>query len=243
MRAQVKVEFGRVSNADVDCGAGRDVAALADLLPLVGTEESSVMSLLDNDKRYSGSVVVFECHAGRANSKKFVSQDLMELAFGDAIAIKDYPIGLKSGRLVELDQQLLDHCGQIVYYFLSVLLNANRSRISTGMCVHRADDSSNGRLLIVTSRRMGHISSQEYHRLVEHLRPARGRLMSTFRANISISTYLMLGTRMLLIPPNLTLIFRHRFDSVCGDVLLTFLAWTHWVAIPRTVSPTRLTSA
>ena len=42
----------------------------------------------------------------------------------------------------------------------------------------------------------------------------------------------MLGTRMLLTPPNLTLILRQRFDSVWGDVLLTFLAWTHWVAIP-----------
>jgi hypothetical protein len=51
------------------------------------------------------------------------------------------------------------------------------------------------------------------------------------------------GTKIELIPPNLTLIFRQRFDSVCGDVLLTFLAWTHCVAMPKTVSPTRFTSA
>lgn len=51
------------------------------------------------------------------------------------------------------------------------------------------------------------------------------------------------GTRMLLIPPNLTLIFRHKFDRVWGEVLFTFFAWTHWVAIPNTVSPTLLTSA
>lgn len=48
---------------------------------------------------------------------------------------------------------------------------------------------------------------------------------------------------MELMPPNFTLIFKHKFDNVCGDVLLTFLACTHCVAIPRTVSPTRLTSA
>merc|ERR1739848_136099 len=53
----------------------------------------------------------------------------------------------------------------------------------------------------------------------------------------------MLGTKILLTPPNLTLIFRHKLDKVCAEVLLTFLAWTHWVATPRTVSPTRLTSA
>ena len=51
------------------------------------------------------------------------------------------------------------------------------------------------------------------------------------------------GTRMELTPPSLTLILRQRLDRVWGDVLLTFLAWTHCVAMPRTVSPTRLTSA
>lgn len=54
---------------------------------------------------------------------------------------------------------------------------------------------------------------------------------------------LILGTRMLLIPPSFTLIFRHRFDKVCGDVLFTFFACTHCVAIPKTVSPTLFTSA
>lgn len=51
------------------------------------------------------------------------------------------------------------------------------------------------------------------------------------------------GTSILLIPPSFTLIFRHKLDKVCGVVLLTFFAWTHWVAIPSTVSPTLLTSA
>lgn len=56
-------------------------------------------------------------------------------------------------------------------------------------------------------------------------------------------SYRWWGTRMLLIPPNLTLIFRHRFERVWGDVLMTFLTWTHCVAIPNSVSPTRFTSA
>merc|ERR1719376_435920 len=37
----------------------------------------------------------------------------------------------------------------------------------------------------------------------------------------------MLGTRMEFIPPNFTLIFKHRLERVCGEVLLTFLACTH----------------
>lgn len=51
------------------------------------------------------------------------------------------------------------------------------------------------------------------------------------------------GTRMLFTPPSFTLIFRHKFDSVCGVVLFTFFACTHWVARPINVSPTRFTSA
>ncbi len=44
-------------------------------------------------------------------------------------------------------------------------------------------------------------------------------------------------------PPSLTLILRHRLESVWGEVFTTFFTWTHWVAIPRRVSPTRFTSA
>ena len=51
------------------------------------------------------------------------------------------------------------------------------------------------------------------------------------------------GTSMELMPPSLTLIFKQRLLSVCGEVLFTFLACTHCVAIPRTVSPTLFTSA
>lgn len=58
-----------------------------------------------------------------------------------------------------------------------------------------------------------------------------------------IKLYLMPGTRMELMPPNFTFILRQRLDNVCGEVLFTFLAWTHCVAIPKTVSPTRFTSA
>ena len=53
----------------------------------------------------------------------------------------------------------------------------------------------------------------------------------------------MLGNRMLLMPPSFTLILRHRLDSVCGVVLFTFLAWTHCVARPKTISPTLFSSA
>lgn len=59
----------------------------------------------------------------------------------------------------------------------------------------------------------------------------------------SISTHLPCGRRMLLTPPNLTLIFRQRLERVWGVVFWTFFTCTHCVAIPSTVSPTRFTSA
>ena len=57
------------------------------------------------------------------------------------------------------------------------------------------------------------------------------------------TTYRMLGRRMLLTPPSLTLILRQRLDSVCGVVLFTFLDCTHCVASPNMMSPTLFTSA
>lgn len=45
-------------------------------------------------------------------------------------------------------------------------------------------------------------------------------------ANLFV-TDLELGSRMLLMPPSLTLILRHRLDSVWGEVLFTFLDCTH----------------
>ena len=80
--------------------------------------------------------------------------------------------------------------------------------------------------------------------MIDHTLDQRGDVLraETFpRRGLTLGR--MLGTRMLLTPPSLTLILRQRLESVCGEVLLTFLAWTHWVAIPRTVSPTRFTSA
>lgn len=57
------------------------------------------------------------------------------------------------------------------------------------------------------------------------------------------NTYRTLGRSMLLMPPSLTLIFRHKLDRVWGVVLLTFFCWTHWVASPNNISPTLFTSA
>ena len=74
-----------------------------------------------------------------------------------------------------------------------------------------------------------------------HYKPAHTQL---FHGQLPVADAdRMLGRRMLLMPPSLTLILRQRFDSVCGVVLFTFLAWTHCVARPNTISPTLFSSA
>ena len=57
VRAQVEVKLGGVGDANVHGGPGRDVAALAALLLLVGAEESRVVTLLDHDEGDAGLIV------------------------------------------------------------------------------------------------------------------------------------------------------------------------------------------
>lgn len=85
-----------------------------------------------------------------------------------------------------------------------------------------------------------HLKTWQFHRVSQFwCMHSCAKFYGTLRKD----SYRWWGTRMLLIPPNFTLIFRHKFERVWGDVFMTFLTWTHCVAIPRSVSPTRFTSA
>lgn len=104
VRAQVEIKFSRMSDSHIDGSAGRDVPTLANLLPLISTEEPGVMSFLDNNERNARPIVVFQCHTGRADGQQFMSQDLMKLSFGYAIAIEDFTVWLKTSRLIKLNE-------------------------------------------------------------------------------------------------------------------------------------------
>lgn len=66
--AQVEVELGRVRDAHVDCCASRYVATLAYLVLLVGAEEASVVTLLNDDERDTGLVSHLQFHTRLADS-------------------------------------------------------------------------------------------------------------------------------------------------------------------------------
>ena len=76
MRAKVKIEFCRVSDADVDSRAGRNIARLSGLLFLVRAEESGVVPLLNDDERDSGLVVGLQLDAGLSDCRELVLQNL-----------------------------------------------------------------------------------------------------------------------------------------------------------------------
>lgn len=65
---------------------------------------------------------------------------LVELAFGDAISVVDDSGRLETGRLVELDEQLSHHGGQVLDDILSVLLDPNGGAVSAGVGVHATDN-------------------------------------------------------------------------------------------------------
>lgn len=54
---------------------------------------------------------------------------------------------------------------------IPVLLDSHCGRIAGRMGVHRAYYGCYRRLLVITSRWVSDINSEEYHRLVEHFRP------------------------------------------------------------------------
>lgn len=65
---------------------------------------------------------------------------LLELALGDAVAVEDDARGLEARGLVELNEQLADHGGQVLDDLLPVLLDPHRGAVAVGVRVHAAHD-------------------------------------------------------------------------------------------------------
>ena len=167
--AQVEVELGGMSDAGVDGGAGRYVAAAAALLLAVGAEEARVVALLHGDEGDARLVAGLQLHARLAYRHQLVGQHGHELALGDAVAVEYDAHRFEVCRLVELYEQLFDHVAQLGDDLLAMELHAHRGRIATRMSVHGGDDGRYGRLGLVARGRMSHVGADEYDRLAEHV--------------------------------------------------------------------------
>lgn len=108
----------------------------ADLVIWVGTEQPGVVPLLHHHKGDPGLVAILQLHARLPDGDQLVVQDLLELTLTDPITIEDYPLGLEASALVELDEHLPDHGGQLRYYLLAVLLYPHCGTVTTGVGIH-----------------------------------------------------------------------------------------------------------
>lgn len=64
--------------------------------------------------------------------------DLSELALGHSVPVEDDPGGFVSSGLVELDEELTYHGGQVLNHFLARPLHPHGGTIPAGVGVHTA---------------------------------------------------------------------------------------------------------
>ena len=63
-------------------------------------------------------------------------EDLLELTLAHSVSVEDDPLGLEARALVELNEHLPDHGGQLSYDLLAVLLDPHCGTVATGVGVH-----------------------------------------------------------------------------------------------------------
>lgn len=72
MRAEIEVEFCRMSDSHIDSCSRWNIVGLSNLVLLVNGEQSGVMSLLDGDEGDSRLVSSFEHHASLSHGTQLV---------------------------------------------------------------------------------------------------------------------------------------------------------------------------
>lgn len=170
MAAQVEVKLKWVSDVGVHSGPSWDVTTLPNPLILVSTKKAGVMSLLYHDVRDPRLVVSFQFDAGISNGKQLIVKDLRQLALRDPISVEDDSGGLESGGLVELDEQLPHHIGQVLNDLLPWTLYTYSGTVSAGVCIHTAYHCCDRWFLPVPSRGVCNVCSQKNHWLLENSR-------------------------------------------------------------------------
>lgn len=98
-------------------------------------------------------------------------ENLLELAFGNAILVECYVRGLEACKFVELNGKLSNHSSQVLADLL-VLLYTHCGTVAVGVCGHATHNCRNRRFLPIPSWWVGDIGSQEDDRLLQHWRPA-----------------------------------------------------------------------
>ena len=152
------------------------------------------------------------------------------MSLADTVSIDDDSVRLEAaGRLVEHHQVLLDHGRQLLNDFNPVGLDSNRGRVPRRVRVLAANHRGDGRLLVVSGRRVRDVGSQEDDRLAEDLWPDSWHENGVDTAKFDVDLQAEVGQRL-----------RRRLVHVLGlekvsTILTSFcstdlpLARTRWV--------------
>lgn len=105
------------------------------------------------------------------------STHLLELPLGDTIAVEDDARGLEARGLVELDEQLADHGGQVLNDLLAVLLDPHGGTVAVGVSVHAAHD------LLGHDRACVRSPPKPQRWVCTRHRPGKGRSVSTWTSH------------------------------------------------------------
>lgn len=77
MATQVEVKFGGMTYSHVDSSTSRYVATFSDLIFLVATEETGVVTLLDHNESNTWLISDFQFRTGFANGSQFMRKNLL----------------------------------------------------------------------------------------------------------------------------------------------------------------------
>lgn len=120
---------------------------------------------------------------------------LFHLALGHAASVVDDACGLEARGLVELDEQLAHHVGQVLDDLLAVQLllgqvlarrlHAHRGTVAAGVTVHAAHHRRDGGLLAVAGWRVSDVCPQEDDGLLEHRGSGEKRFQKNKKAEMA----------------------------------------------------------
>ena len=146
--AQIEIKLIWMRYSTVHCCSRRYIPSFASFISAVFTKQPRVVSLLNHNKRDSGTILFLKLYASLLNSANLVSKDLIKLAFADSITIKyDFRRFEPAISFVELNQKLSYYHGQVTDDFLRptpllVPLCTHASLILGSISIHAGHYSS-----------------------------------------------------------------------------------------------------
>jgi len=136
VRAKIKNEFVGVNDRFVDNASGINILRFTATVVSLFGKQPSVVTFLNNDERNLRSVFCVDFKARFTNAAQLFAQNLLKLAFRNAVAVNNDSFGLLLSRFIKRHQTFRNFIGDIYQMFVPLLLNFNRSRVTHLRQIH-----------------------------------------------------------------------------------------------------------